>query len=118
MRRASGLLSFTTALTLAAFLACVPLAAQKRSVPSPSSFPDMDGGLGSTNARSFSISGTVADSGSRSRVNGVRVALQGIAGGILATAFTTGNGNFQFNNVRPGSYELVFEQTGYQDDRE
>jgi tetratricopeptide (TPR) repeat protein len=36
----------------------------------------------------------------------------------LATAFTTGGGNFQFNNVRPGSYELIFDQTGYQDDRE
>jgi tetratricopeptide (TPR) repeat protein len=116
--RASGLLSLTTALALAAFLSCLPLAAQKRSVPSPSSFPEMDGGLGSTNGRSFSISGTVADAGSRARINGARVDLQGIAGGILSTAFTTGNGNFQFNNVRPGSYELVFEQTGYQDDRE
>jgi tetratricopeptide (TPR) repeat protein len=118
MRRALGLLSSTTALALAAFLSCLPLAAQRRSLPSPSSFPDMDGGLGTTTARSFSISGTVTDAGTRTRINGVRVDLQGIAGGILATAFTTGSGNFQFNNVRPGGYELVFEQAGYLDDRE
>jgi tetratricopeptide (TPR) repeat protein len=118
MRRASGLLRFAIALTLAPFLACVPLAAQKRSLPSPSSFPDADGGLGSTREHAFSISGAVADALSRGRINGVRVDLQGLAGGILATTFTSGNGNFQFNNVRPGSYELVFDQTGYLDDRE
>lgn len=118
MRRASGLLSFAIALALATFVFCLPLAAQRRSVPSPSSFPDMDGGLGSTHARAFSISGMVADSQSRAGINGVRVDLQGLAGGILATAFSSGNGNFQFNNVRPGSYEVVFDQTGYQDDRE
>src|SRR5487761_216962 len=118
MRRVSGLLSFIIAPALAGCLYCPPLAAQKHSVPSPSSFPDMDGGLGSTRARSFSISGVVADAGSRVQINGVRVDLQGPAGGILATAFTSGSGNFQFNNVRSGSYELIFEQTGYQDDRE
>src|SRR4029077_7768265 len=115
MRRTPGLLSSTTALTLVAFLSCLPLAAQRRSLPSPSSFPDMDGGLGPTAARSFIIRGTVTGVGTRSRINGVRVDLQGIAGGILATAFTTGSGNFQFNNVRPGGYELVFEQAGYLD---
>jgi Flp pilus assembly protein TadD len=66
----------------------------------------------------MSISGVVADAESHVRMDGVRVDLHGASGGILATAFTTTNGNFQFNNIRSGSYELVFEQSGYQDDRE
>jgi tetratricopeptide (TPR) repeat protein len=78
----------------------------------------MDGGLGSTRARAFSISGVVADAESHVRMDGVRVDLQALVGGTLATAFTSSNGSFQFNNVRPGSYELVFEQPGYQDARE
>lgn len=62
--------------------------------------------------------GVVSDAQSHVRLNGVRVDLEGGGGGILATAFTSDNGNFQFNNVRGGSYELIFEQTGYQDDHE
>ena len=79
----------------------------------------MDSSVGTTTrARSFSISGVVADAQSHVRIDGVRVDLQGLTGGVLATAFTSGNGNFQFNNIRPGSYELVFEEPGYDDDRE
>ncbi|PYU19721.1 MAG: hypothetical protein DMG32_23885 [Acidobacteria bacterium] len=120
MRRVSlQLFSFAAPLLLAAFIFCPPLEAQRRSVPSPSSFPDLDSDLGTTTrARSFSISGTVADAQSHIRIDGVRVDLQGLTGGILATSFTSGNGSFQFNNVRPGSYELIFEQPGYNDDRE
>jgi len=117
MRRGPGLLTFTTAL-LAAFLLAAPLAAQRRSLPSPSSFPDDDIGIGSTRARTFRVSGVVADAESQVRINGARVDLQALAGGIQASAFTSGNGDFQFNNVRPGSYELVFAEPGYQDERE
>ncbi len=87
-------------------------------MPSASPFPDSDLGVGSGGGRSFSITGVVADAQSHVRLNGVRVDLEGAAGGVHATAFTSGSGNFQFNNVRGGSYELVFEQSGYQDDRE
>lgn len=87
-------------------------------MPSPSPFPDDDISLSPTRGRSMSISGVVADAGSHVRMEGVRVDLQGPAGSVLATAFTTTNGNFQFNNIRSGSYELLFQQTGYQDDRE
>ena len=69
-------------------------------------------------SRSFSISGVVADAESHIHIDGARVDLQSLAGGILSTAFTNTAGNFQFNNVRPGSYELIFAQPGYQDDRE
>jgi tetratricopeptide (TPR) repeat protein len=96
----------------------MPLAAQRRSLPSPSSFPDEVSGLGTTSSRAFSISGQVEDAESHLHIDGARVDLQGLAGGILSTAFTNNAGSFQFNNVRPGSYELIFAQPGYQDDRE
>jgi Carboxypeptidase regulatory-like domain/TPR repeat/Tetratricopeptide repeat len=119
MRRTPGLFPAAPAvLSLAVFLSCMPLAAQKRSLPSPSSFPDDDSGLGTTRARAFSISGVVADAESHIHIDGARVDLQSLAGGILSTAFTNQAGDFQFNNVRPGSYELIFAQPGYQDDRE
>jgi Carboxypeptidase regulatory-like domain/Tetratricopeptide repeat/TPR repeat len=117
------IVALATLLALVVFLSCTlsctPLAAQRRSPPSPSSFPDDDTNLGvTTRSRSFSISGVVADAESHIHIDGARVDLQSIAGGILSTAFTNTVGNFQFNNVRPGSYELIFAQPGYQDDRE
>jgi tetratricopeptide (TPR) repeat protein len=51
-------------------------------------------------------------------MDGVRVDLQALSGGILASAYTTGNGSFEFTNVRQGSYQLVFEEVGYQEGRE
>jgi hypothetical protein len=121
MRRTPRLLlTLPTALALALFVSCTPLAAQRRSLPSPSSFPDEDTGLGTTTtrARSFSIGGVVTDAESHLHIDGARVDLQGLAGGILSTGFTNNAGTFQFNNVGPGSYELIFSQPGYQDDRE
>lgn len=130
LRRVSGLrlptlflpgpiVALATLLAFVVFLSCTPLAAQRRSLPSPSSFPDDDTNLGTTTrARSFSISGVVADAESHIHIDGARVDLQSLGGGILSTAFTNTVGNFQFNNVRPGSYELLFAQPGYQDDRE
>ena len=118
MRRASALITSAIAVLVLVVLFTGPVAAQRRSTPSPSSFPEMDGGLGSTRARAFSISGVVDDAESHIRIDGVRVDLQALAGGILATAFTGASGSFQFNNVRPGSYELIFEEPGYQDARE
>ena len=119
MRRVPGLLFTVPAvLFLTVCLSCAPLAAQRRSLPSPSSFPDEDSGLGTTRARAFSISGVVADADSHIHIDGARVDLQALAGGVLSTVFTNPAGSFQFNNIRPGSYELIFAQPGYQDDRE
>jgi cytochrome c-type biogenesis protein CcmH/NrfG len=118
MRRAFGLLTLTSRFVLVSVLFSLPLAAQRRSAPSPSPFPDSDLEIGSVRGRSSNIMGVVSDAQSHIRLNGVRVDLEGGGGGILATAFTSDNGNFQFNNVRGGSYELIFEQNGYQDDHE
>ena len=119
MHRGFGLLTSTSAIAFGAALLCsLPLSAQRRAAPTVTPFPDSEIGIGSGRGRSFNITGVVSDAQSHLRLNGVRVDLEGMAGGILATAFTTGNGSFQFNNVRSGSYEVVFEQSGYDDDRE
>jgi tetratricopeptide (TPR) repeat protein len=83
-----------------------------------SPFPDIDEGLAPSRGRSFTISGVVSDAETRARLSGVRVDLQGLSGGILATSFTSENGGFEFVNLRQGSYQLIFEQVGYQDARE
>jgi Flp pilus assembly protein TadD len=116
MRRPSGLLFFLTTAFFALFLLCHPLAAQRR--PGPSPFPGMGEGEGTWQMHAFTVSGMVWDAQSRLRIDGVRVDLRSFSGGTLATAFTGGNGSFQFNNVGAGNYELVFEQMGYEDARE
>jgi tetratricopeptide (TPR) repeat protein len=56
----------------------------------------------------------VSDAESHTRIDNVRVDLRAITGGTVATAFTSGNGNFQFGNIPGGSYEIIVEQPGYQ----
>ena len=116
MRRAPGFLALTSALILAAFFACPRLAAQRR--PNANPFPDDDAGLSPSRGRSVTVSGVVFDADSHSRLSGVRVDLQAVAGGILASEFTGASGSFEFTNVRPGNYQLIFEQSGYSDSRE
>lgn len=65
-------------------------------------------------SHSYSVSGSVADADSHNRIDDVRVDLRAFTGGTVATTFTSGNGNFMFNNVASGSYQMVVEQTGYQ----
>jgi tetratricopeptide (TPR) repeat protein len=81
-------------------------------------FPDDDAGLSPSRGRSFTVSGVVSDAESHQRIDGARVDLQGLSGGILATEFTSSSGSFEFTNVRMGSYQLIFEQVGYQDSRQ
>jgi tetratricopeptide (TPR) repeat protein len=117
MRRNPGLaFTVSTVLLWSFFLYCLPLAAQRR--PNSTPFPDDDAGLSPSRGHSFSISGMVSDAESHERIDGVRVDLQGLSGGILATEFTGSSGNFEFTNVRLGSYQLVFQQVGYQDSRQ
>jgi tetratricopeptide (TPR) repeat protein len=56
----------------------------------------------------------VSDAESHTRIDGIKVDLRAFTGGTVATAFTSGNGGFTFNNVPGGTYELVVEQMGYQ----
>ena len=111
----SGFYSFDS--TPLVSLSILPASAAERR-PRTAPFPDDDAGLSPSRGHSFSISGTVSDADSHERVEGVRVDLQGLSGGILATEFTGSSGNFEFTNVRLGSYQLVFQQVGYQDSRQ
>jgi hypothetical protein len=116
MRRALGILTLTTALSAGITLFCPPLPAQRR--PNPSPFPDSNGGLSPSRARSFTINGSVSDADTHLRLDGVRVDLQAISGGTLASAFTSSNGSFEFVNVRIGTYQVIFEQVGYEELRQ
>src|ERR1700686_3581432 len=113
MRR---LLSFDPSITL--LLICVlvfisePIAAQRTKNPTPTPLPNP--GMGTNTSHSFSVSGMVFDAESHTSIDGVRVDLRAFTGGTVGTAFTSGNGNFQFNNIPGGSYEIVVEQAGYQ----
>jgi len=117
MRRVSGpLFALAPLLLLAGTLLCSPLAAQRRPETVP--FPDDDVGLSPSHGHSFTISGSVSDAETHARIAGVRVDLQGLSGGTLASEFTGSNGSFEFTNVRDGNYQLTFEQSSYQDAHE
>ena len=117
MRRVSGpLFTLAPLLLLAGSLLCPPLAAQRR--PGTIPFPDDDVGLSPSHGHSFTISGSVSDAETHARIAGVRVDLQALSGGTLASEFTGSNGSFEFTNVRDGSYQLTFEQSTYQDAHE
>jgi Flp pilus assembly protein TadD len=103
-------------LLLTTFLFCPPLAAQRR--PGTVPFPDDDLGLSPSRGRSFTISGSVSDADTHAPIAGARVDLQALSGGTLASEFTGNNGSFAFTNVRSGSYQLIFEQSAYQDAHE
>jgi Tfp pilus assembly protein PilF len=95
----------------ALFFISLPAHAQKPgNPPTPRPSPTM----GTNQQRGVEVSGMVFDAQSNTNVDGVRVELHAFAGGAVATAFTSGNGNFQFYNINPGSYTIVAEVSGYQ----
>lgn len=88
-----------------------PIAAQRPPNPTtPRPIPGMD----TSQPHNFSVDGMVFDADSHTRIDGVKAELRAFTGDTVATAFTTGNGNFEFNNIRAGSYDIVIEQMGYQ----
>ena len=106
---------FLTTLFAALLFCSLPLAAQRRPTADP--FPDGDelgtGGYG----HYYSLSGTVADRQSGLRLDGVRVDLNSFSRGVVSTTFTT-QGNFRFDNLRDGTYDITFNLTGYQEVQE
>lgn len=87
-----------------------PIAAQVQTKPPSRSGPSM----GTINPHTYSVSGMVSDGESHTRIDNVRVELRSQLGGSAGTVFTSGDGNFQFNNVAAGSYQVVVDQAGYQ----
>src|ERR1700690_3573396 len=81
----------------------VPEPAAGQRQPAPQTLPN----LGAGPTRGFSVNGMVSDAATHTRLDGVRVELQSFGGGVIQTAFTSGNGTFQMNNIGSGSYTLV-----------
>ena len=63
--------------------------------------------------RTFSITGVVRDGATNDTVDGAKVELRSITGGVVATMFTGMSGNFQFDGISSGGYNLVIDQAGY-----
>ncbi len=114
MRRFLGFDPFLTPILICVlFFVSEPIAAQKPS--NPTNPPRPTPGMGTTTSRTFAVSGMVFDAESHTRIDGLRVDLRAFAGGTVATAFTSGNGDFQFNSIAAGNYDLVIDQQmGYQ----
>lgn len=83
----------------------VPLAAQDDTAPPIS--------IGRHRSARFSLRGTVRDATNSHSVEGVKVDLRQSSGPTVATAFTDGSGEFNFNNLASGAYEIVVNETGY-----
>src|SRR5882762_4265502 len=100
MRRFLGFDPFLTPILICVlFFVSEPIAAQKPS--NPTTTPRPTSGMGTITPRAFTVSGMVFDAESHTRIDGLRVDLR---------AFTGGNGNFQFNNIPAGTYDLVVDQ--------
>src|SRR5882672_7484966 len=109
MRHIPGFDPFLTPVLIGVlFFISEPIAAQKPSNPTVTPRPTL--GMGTNTPRTVSVSGMVLDAESHTRVDGLRVDLRAFAGGTVATAFTSGNGDFQFNSIAPGNYDLVIDQ--------
>lgn len=63
--------------------------------------------------RTFSIAGVVRDTSTNNSVDGAKVELHSLTGGVVATMFTTMSGNFEFDGITSGNYNLVVDQPGY-----
>jgi Carboxypeptidase regulatory-like domain/Tetratricopeptide repeat len=101
MRRFPTWVPAIALLLLAPLLLSLPLAAQQT-------------GQGRTGRRrTFSITGVVRDGATNSTVDGAKVELRSVAGGVIATMFTGMTGNFQFDGISSGGYNLVVDQAGY-----
>ena len=102
MHRARGSVRISWVFVVLAWLlvSVLPLSAQ---MPAPSN------GRG----RRFSISGTLRDSQSNNAIEGAKVDLRAVTGGIVSTVFTNSIGSFQFDGIPAGNYSLVITQVGY-----
>ncbi len=66
----------------------------------------------------FSIRGTVRVASTEATPEMIRVDLVHSFGDLVATAFTRGNGDFEFSGIAAGNYSLVVDMRGYEPVRE
>lgn len=97
---------------IALLLFSTPATAQRRR-PSPTGAT----GLGTPSAQPpqvFSVKGWVAEAGSQRRIEYVRVELHAFTGPIVGQIFTGSNGDFEFDNVATGTYNLIVAPIEYE----
>jgi cytochrome c-type biogenesis protein CcmH/NrfG len=83
-----------------------PLAAQDSDAPSIS--------FGRHKSARYSLRGTLRDATNARGLDGVKVDLHRIGGPTVATAFTGAAGQFNFDDLTSGMYEIVANETGYE----
>jgi len=111
MRKFSALSRFEFLfLTVALFLSSTPLAAQRRH---PGSTAAASTAATVAQPRVFSVKGWVAQAGNHTRIENVRVELHALTGPIVGQAFTGANGDFEFDNIPTGTYNLIVAPIEY-----
>jgi Tfp pilus assembly protein PilF len=99
------------ALIVALFIYRLPVTARgQQSSPADT----VSTGTLAAQGRVASLRGWVAEVESHSRIEGVRIELHATTGVIVGETFTRGNGDFEFDNVPTGTYNLIVETLGYQ----
>jgi hypothetical protein len=108
MRRVSVFAPFIACFLLSSQLLCSAPSAAQRGTPPPR--PPVR----SNQVRSFSVNGMVTDAATNAQLDYVKIELHSVTGGVVGTAFTSGSGGFQLNNISDGDYTLVADKAGYQ----
>ena len=108
MRRVPGFVPFITCFLFSSSLLCSASSGAQQGTPIPP--PN----TGNNQARSFSVNGTVTDALTHAQLDLVKIELHPFGGGVAGTAFTSGSGSFQLDNIADGNYTLVADRVGYQ----
>lgn len=105
------LTSFHTRAFCLAFLLLV-------AVPAFAQFPGQSNprqpGGDTRESRQFAVRGWVSDAVTHRRIESVRIELRATTGAIIGSSFTRGNGDFEFNDVPEGSYNLTAVEANYE----
>src|SRR5580700_1017282 len=79
-----------------------PVAAQGPTRPPTRTSPNS----ASVPSHVYSVSGMVSDADGNNRMNGIRVELHSLTGAPVGSAMTSGDGNFEIDNVAEGNYQV------------
>jgi len=83
-----------------------PIAAQDSESPAIT--------LGKHGTPRYSLRGILRDTANRHSLDGIKVDLRQVGGPTVTTAFTGASGEFSFDDLSSGTYEIVVNETGYE----